>query len=115
MTIFISLFIVFVFYYILNHPRYCRWWSWLITLVVNSLIALFVGYRIVYSKYDGGYIPAELMYERDAEGNIVSTLISATDCWGFGLANMFVAAMCFILFTFLLKWWSSSAKHVPFL
>ena len=114
-TIVISLFIVLLFYYILSHPRFCRWWSWLITLIVNSVIALFVGYGIVSYKYNNGYVPDALMYERDAEGNIVSTLISITDCWGFGFANMFVAAMCFVLFTFLLKWWSKDAKHVPFL
>ena len=112
-TIAISFVIVFLFYYVLNHPRYCKWWSWLITLIVNSVIALFVGYGIVVSKYANGYIPDALMYQRDGDGNVVTVLIGDTNCWGFGFANMIVAAICFILFTFLLKWWSSSAKHVP--
>lgn len=46
-----SLVLVVVFYYIINHPRLCKWWSWLITLGINAVIALFVGYGIVMSKY----------------------------------------------------------------
>ena len=114
-TLIISLVIVVVFYYIINHPRYCKWWSWLITLGVNSIIALFVGYGIVKTKYINGYIHDSLMYQRDADGNILSVLIGDANCWSFGIANVFVAVMFFIVFTFTLKWWSRNAKHVPFL
>lgn len=113
-TLSISLIIVVMFYYIINHPRYCKWWSWLITLGVNSLIALFVGYGIVITKYINGYIHDSLMYQRDANENILSVLIGETNCWGFGIANAFVAMIFFIVLTFTLKWWSTSAKYVPF-
>lgn len=114
-TLAISLILVIVFYYIINHPRYCKWWSWLLTLGLNGLIALFVGYGIVMSKYVNGYIPDELMYNRDENGNIVSVLIGESNCWGVGIANLFIAVLLFFVLSFLFKWWSSSAKHIPFL
>ena len=46
-----------------------------ITLGINAVIALFVGYGIVMSKYVNGYIHDTLMYQRDADGNIISILI----------------------------------------
>lgn len=113
-TLIISIIIVVVYYYIFAHPRYCRWWSWLITLGINGVIALFVGYGIVMNKYVNGYIHDSLMYQRDTEGNILSVLIGESNCWGFGVANAFVSIMFFIVLTFLLKWWSKQAKHVPF-
>ena len=113
-TLIISLIIVVLFYYIINHPRYCKWWSWLITLGINSLIAVFVGYGFVMSKYINGYIPDSLMYQRDADGNILTVLIGESNCWGFGMANIFVSMIFFFVLTFILKWWSSNAKHVPF-
>ena len=100
----VALVLVLVYYYIINHPRFCKWWSWLITLIVNGLVALFVGYGIVASKYVNGFIPQQLMYQ-----------FGYQHCWGFGIANMIVATLFFILFTFMFKWWSSNAKHVPFL
>lgn len=114
-TFSISLIIIIIFYYIINHPRYCNWWSWLITMGINSLIALFVGYGIVMSKYVNGYIHDTLMYQKDSDGNILSVLIGESNCWGFGIANIFIAMMFFIVLSFLLKWWSTSAKHIPFL
>ncbi len=113
-TLGISFVIVMLYYYIFNHPRYCKWWSWLITLGINSTIALFVGYGIVANKYVNGYIHDSLMFQRDVDGNILAVLIGYGNCWGFGIANIFVAMMFFIVLSFLLKWWSSQAKHVPF-
>ena len=110
----ISLLFVIGYYYIFNNPRYCKWWSWLITVGINSLVAMFIGYGIIRSKYINGFIPDALMYKRDADGNVLSVLIGDSNCWGFGFANFFVAAIFFIVFSFLLKWWSSGAKYVPF-
>ena len=114
-TLAVSLVLVIVFYYIINHPRFCKWWSWLITLGINAIIGLFVGYGIVYTKFVNGFIPPQLMYQYDDQGNILAYLIGESNCWGFGIANMIVSLLFFIVFTFIFKWWSSNAKHVPFL
>ena len=113
-AIIVSLLLVIWFYFIFNHPSYCKWWSWLITMGVDSVIGLFVGHAIVFSKYQGGYIPQQLMYQFDQNGNIVANLIGPSNCWGFGIANMIVSILLFIFFSFIFKWWSSAAKYVPF-
>lgn len=114
LTLGISFALVLVYYYVFNHPRFCKWWSWLITLIVNSVIALFAGFGIVYSKYSQGAIPQDLMYTFDDSGNIVAYKIVESNIWGFGLANFFIAAIVFVIFSAFFKWGSSNAKHIPF-
>lgn len=114
-TLVISVLLVILFYYIVNHPRFCKWWSWLLTMLSNGIIALLIGFGIVYNQWQAGNIPADLLAIYDENGQVVTWLITSTTCWGFGIANMFVAMIAFVLFSFMLKWWSSSAKHVPFL
>ena len=53
-TVFISLITVLLYYYVFSHPKYSKWWTWLLTLLVNGGVALFIGYGIVYSKYING-------------------------------------------------------------
>lgn len=114
-TAIVALVIVLVYYYIINHPRWCKWWSWLIALLLNSVVGLFVAFGMSYSNYINGYIPQELVYQFDEEENVIAHLITSLDCWGFGIGGAIVSALFFIVFTFVLKWWSTNAKHVPFL
>jgi hypothetical protein len=115
-TLVISFAIMFVYYYVIAHPRFCKWWSWLIMALLNSVIALFVGYYCVLSDYNAGKIPDELMYVRNENGEVVQTLISIpSDCWSFGISNMIIAFIFFLVFSFLFHWWSRVAKYSPFI
>lgn len=115
-TLVISFAIMFVYYYVIAHPRFCKWWSWLIMALLNSVIALFVGYYCVLSDYNAGKIPDELMYVRNENGEVVQTLISIpSDCWSFGISNMIMAFIFFLVFSFLFHWWSRVAKYSPFI
>lgn len=109
----ISLLLVLTYYYIINHPRFNRWWSWLIVLLINGIINLFIGYAWTVSDYLNGNIADTLMYTRDENGEIASNLIMTSDCWGFGIANFFVSTLFFIVLSFCLKWWSRNCKHSP--
>lgn len=112
----ISFAIMFVYYYVIDHPRFCKWWSWLIMALLNSVIALFVGYYCVLSDYNAGKIPDELMYLRDENGEVVQALISIpSECWSFGISNMIMAFIFFLVFSFLFHWWSRVAKYSPFI
>lgn len=111
----VSAFIVIFYYYILNHPRFSKWWSWLIMLGFTGVINLFIGYGITYSDVLNGTISDDLMYVRDKQGEIVDTLITVSNCWGFGVANMFVSILFFIVLSFGMKWWSTNCKRSPFL
>ena len=114
-TLVVSLVLVVVFYYIINHPRLCKWWSWLITMGINGAIALFIAFGIVRYKFLNGFIPEGLVKQLDADGNIISILIDMLAIWGFGVANIFVSTIAFVIFSFMLKWGSTNSKHVPFL
>jgi len=109
----ISLVFVLVYYYLINHPRFNRGWHWCLVLLVSSLLNFFIAGGRVVSDFTNGRIGDCLMYARDANGKIVSQLIYKSDCWMFGVANAFVAALFFILFSFIFKWWSRNCKHVP--
>lgn len=112
-TIGITLAMVILYYYIINHPGFCRWWHWLIVLVVTGCVNLLFGYRWTISALNNGEIPECFVYERDVDNEIVSQLIWSSDCWGFGIANMIVSMLFFVLFSFSLRWWSRNAKHSP--
>lgn len=115
-TLVISFVIMALYYYVIDHPRFCKWWSWLIVALLNSVIALFVGYYCVLSDYNAGKIPDELMYLRDENGEVVQTLISIpSECWSFGISNMIMAFIFFLVFSFLFHWWSRVAKYSPFI
>ncbi|MDR3236316.1 MAG: hypothetical protein LBT48_06270 [Prevotellaceae bacterium] len=103
----IALAVMLVYYYVINHPRFNRWWSWLLMLLVVGLFNIFIG---------------ALMTSGDlAAGNIDDCLINGenggiydSNCWMFGLANVFVSAIFFVIFSIGLKWWSTNCKRSPF-
>jgi hypothetical protein len=113
-TLGISLGTVVIYYYVINHPRFNRWWSWSIMLGLTTVIGFVVGFCKTLTDYQNGYIGDCLMYTRDEEGNIVSTLISESDCWGFGGSNLFVAAIFFFIFSLIAKLFSRNCKYSPF-
>ena len=112
----ISFLLVLAYYYWpLNHPRFNRWWSWLIIFLSSSIINLFIGYAITYRDFSNGSIGDCLMYTRDQSGQIISHLIYESDCWMFGVSNFIVSAIFFIALTFIFKWGSRNAKYSPFI
>jgi hypothetical protein len=111
----VSFGIAILYYYVINHPRFAQWWHWLITLAVTAVINLFIAWGTVYSDFINGVIGDCMMYARDDKGEIISQLIYNSDCWMFGTANMIVSAGFFVIFSFIVKWWSAHAKHSPFI
>ena len=112
-TMIISLLIVLTYYYVINHPRFASFWSWMIVLLVNGIVNFFVAYSWVKNDLLDGVIADSLMYKRDENGEISSTLIQDGHCLGFGFANFIVASLFFILFTFSFKWMSRNCKYSP--
>lgn len=103
-TLAVSLVVVLLYYYVFQHPRYSRWWSWLLTMILNGVISMFIAAGTALSRLNSGAIPEDL-----------AEYIYPLDCWMFGVANLLVSFIFYIVFTFTLKWWSRDAKHVPFL
>lgn len=108
-TLIISAIFMVLYYYVLNHPRFNKPWHWLIVAAINSVVALFLGYWQSLSELQNGRIAQSLLYDGDGYA-----LISTSNCWGFGVANMFVAFIFFFVLSLLFHWWSSNAKYSPF-
>jgi len=108
---FIALGIAFVvmiaYYYVINHPRFNRLISWLMMLLLVAVSNLIIGAVMTLGDLSTGNIGACLL-SGESGG------IYASDCWMFGLANFFVSAIFFIVFSFIFKWWSTNCKRVPF-
>lgn len=113
-SIFVVLSSVLIFYYIINHPRFNRSWSWLIALGVTCVINWGIGFWWTYSDFQNGLIGDCLMYERNSDGAIISDLITKSDCVWFGFANAAFSVLFFSLFSLIIKWWSRNSKNSPF-
>lgn len=109
----IVLAIVLIYYYIFNPVRLKHLW-WSITLLLTGFINLFIGYGITVTDLNDGRIGDCLMYQLDAEGNVVSTLIDSSNCWMFGISNFIIASILFFLLSCIAKWGSKGNKYIPF-
>ena len=106
----ISLAIVLISYYAVNHPRLNHWWGWGIFLTVNALINCIVGWQLVLKDYYEGK-----MVTIDPATNLQTPLnIGESEILCFGVSNMFLSILAFIIFTFIFKWWSSNCSRSPF-
>ena len=103
----IALAVMLIYYYVINHPRFNKWWSWLLMLVFVGLSNLFIGSIMTLNDLNAGNIGDCLI--NGENGGIFNS-----NCWMFGLANFFVSAIFFIVFSIGLKWWSTNCKRTPF-
>ena len=89
------------YYYLINHPRFNRWWNWLTVLIIVAVINFGIGFGLALSDV--------------LNGNISSDLLPITwiDCLGFGFANLIIASLFFIICSFIIKWGSRNAKYSP--
>lgn len=105
----ISLAMTLIYYYAVNHPKLNNWWGWGIFLLTNAVINFIVGWQIVLRDYYDG-----LMVSIDPSTNTkVPLRIGESEILCFGVSNMLLSILAFILFTFIFKWWSSNCSHAP--
>lgn len=106
----ISLLIAVCFYYVVNHPRLNNWWGWLIFLVVNAVVNLVVGWQWVLKDYYEGM----MVKENVSTGEMEDLPIYPDDIFLFGVANMIYAVIVFVIFSYIIKWWSTNCSRAPF-
>lgn len=121
MAIAISLFIVLLYYYIINHPRLNRLWHWSIFLLVTGIINLLVGFGYIYTKLYSGQIHACYTHSQTQvapDGSIYGVdgteILTNLSCWQFGIANAIIAMFIYIILSAILKWGSNNCKNSPF-
>lgn len=106
----VSLVCVVFYYYLINHPKLCNWWGWLIFLVVNAVINFVVGWQWVLKHYyDGKMVKTDV-----ATGKLVDLSISPSEIATFGVVNAIDAILAFIIISYLIKWWSTNCSRAPF-
>lgn len=106
----ISLAMVFIFYYVVNHPRLNHWWGWSIFLIINAVVNFIVGWQwLMKDYYDGKMVTI------DPATNLQSPLnIGESEILCFGVSNMLLSMLAFFIFSFMFKWWSSNCSRAPF-
>ena len=106
----ISFAMVLIYYYVINHPQLNHWWGWIIFLVKNGIINFIVGWQWVLKDYYDGK-----MITIDPATNLQMPLnIGESEIIYFGVSNMFISVIAFIVFSFILKWWSTNCSRAPF-
>lgn len=88
-----------IYYFAINHPRFNRWFHWLIVVLIvcliNFAIAYFMADGVVYNTYG-------------TVDNYVTQIIN------FAIANAIWTFIFSFIFSMIIKWKSSNAKHSPF-
>lgn len=106
----VSLAIAVIYYYVINHPRLHNWWGWLIFFGINALINFLTGWQWVLKDYYAGK-----MVETDkVTGKLVDLSIDESDILAFGVSDMIIGMLAFIIISYLIKWWSTNCSHAPF-
>lgn len=100
-----SLLVAIIYYYVINHPRFNRWWSWLIMLFISAAINFTYGFSYVYNRLYGGQID---------ECFIEAANMSTGNCFSFGFTNALIGTIFFFIFSMIIKWWSDNSKYSPF-
>ena len=106
----ISLGVVLIYYYAVNHPRLNNWWGWGIFLLINAVINFIVGWQwVLKDYYDGKMVAIDPSTNMEVPLNIGNSEILC-----FGVSNMILSIFAFTIFSFIVKWWSTNCSRAPF-
>lgn len=104
-VMFISIFVVgILYYYVINHPRWNRWFWWLLTGLVLSIA------NVVYA-----WVRAESMLTNLYSGANMSNPYGTPEYFPFSVIAGSLTLFFFFVFSFIIKWGSRNCKHSPFL
>lgn len=116
----------FMFYFI-PHVSFSRWYHWLLTMVVVSLLSGLVGWGIAYGQM--AEMPDYVLYGVDnciSDAEMVDSCDSLVAMEGadpiihnsnfvmFGLANAIISFALFFIMTFIVRWFSKQCRLTPF-
>lgn len=131
----IGILLIACLYYFVHHTRFNGFISWLVVLGVVALFSWGYGFGIVNNQkndmphyviygVDNCYLPNETDDEISVTGGGCNSLVPLQDAQpmvttqtyvGFGFANMFIGMIWFFLFSLILKRFSPSCRHTPWL
>lgn len=101
----VSLFIMALYYYIVNKPKFNHWYVWLIFGAIGMIANFIAGWQwTVADLYAGDMI----------DPNEEPLPISEEACLCFGVANAIFSLLFYFAFSMMFKWWSTNCKQAPF-
>lgn len=81
-----------LFYYVINSVSFSRWYHWLISLLVASVLSSVIAFLYLDSALTEGF-----------SGSLFS----------FSIIDFVVTAILYIVASFAIRWWSSNCRHTP--
>ncbi len=106
----ISLAVCLLYYYAIDHPRWSNCLGWGVFLLINAVINFLVGWQWVLDDYY-----ADKMVRRNPVTDLLEPLnIGTSDFLCFGVSNMLLSILAFIIFSLIVKWKSTNSSHSPF-
>lgn len=94
-----SLIVVILFYYLINHPKFNRFYHWLFFLLLN----------LVVNFINGIYLSKSIFEELGIIMNYDSRYF-----FGFAVINAIWSAIFFFVFSIAFKWLSRNCARTPF-
>jgi len=104
----IALVVMLIYYYVINHPRFNKWWSWLLMLLLVGVSNLAIAVGMLWGVWDTVTDDIVCLIEGGSGG------INENTCIGFSIANFIVSILFFIILSIAFKWWSTNCKRCPF-
>lgn len=115
-TLIVSGLVAFAYYvWPINHPRFNAWKSWILMLIVAALLNFGIGIGCGYSRVQSvneSDEACELILE-DEESDLTDK-ITFSDYLGYGLSNIFVGSIFFIICCIPLTFYNGNARFSPF-
>ena len=116
-TLIVSGLVAFAYYvWPINHPRFNAWKSWILMLIVAALLNFGIGIGCGYSRVQSvneSDEACELILE-DEESDLTDK-ITFSDYLGYGLSNIFVGSIFFIICCIPLTFYNGNARFSPFI
>ncbi len=105
-TLFVSAMFCLLFYFV-RHSKYNGFLSWFVVLLLDAVTSWLVGWEIC--KSNEGNIPDCFLYKPGT----LDLQIDSMAYVAFGFSNTIVAVIWFLLFSVILKRFSTDCRHTP--
>ncbi len=126
LSVFLLTAIVNLMFYFIPHVSFSRWYHWLLTMVVVSVLSGVIGWGIAYGQMAN--MPDYVLYGvnqvvADGDGNNCDSLVAIAGAVPvirnsnfimFGLANVIISFTLFFIMTFVVRWFSKQCRLTPF-
>lgn len=108
-TLIISFVLGLLYYKIIDKPKWAHWYCWLITLAINALINFWWPWQVLLQNlFDGD------MDVQDEQTGKMVTYVTDGNCLMFGVSNMIMATLIFIVLSFVIfRFISTNCKYSP--